>query len=132
VPVVLLLSASLPRLVLPPPCGVAVGVGVGDGDGDGVGVGKGVPVAVGVGLGLGLGVGVVFTACALGESAKKVRASAMRNKPCRKGDRRIEFFTDGVFIVYGAFLGFTDVLRNLRGEALEKFRDPLWMTVSFS
>ncbi len=80
-------SASLPRLVLPPPSGVAVGVGVGEGDGVGVGVGEGVPVGVVVGVGVG------WAPCAAGESAKEVSTSAMRNKPCRKGERLIEFRT---------------------------------------
>ena len=100
-PVVMFLSASLPRLVLPPPCGIGVGVGVGEGDGVGVGVGIG--VGVGVPAGVGVGVGDGFP-CAAGESAKDVRASAMRNKPCCKADRLIEFRTDvmdGGFIVLG-------------------------------
>lgn len=90
---------------MPPPCGVAVGVGVGEGDGVGVGVGvpAGVGVGVGVPAGVGVGVGDGFPSAA-GESAKDVRASAMRNKPCRKADRLIEFRTDVMdrgFIILG-------------------------------
>jgi hypothetical protein len=49
----------------------------------------------------------------------------MRNRPCRKGDRLIEFVRDVLdrgFIVLEVCSGFTDVLRDLGGEVLKIFQ----------
>ena len=63
------------------------------------------------------------TAPASGESAKQAGGNTMRNKPHRKGDRLIEFVMDGVLTALGLFCGFTDVLRDMGGEVVERFKN---------
>ena len=43
-----------------------------------------------------------------GGSARQVRATAVRTKPRRKGDRSIESVLHGVVIALGVFLGFSE------------------------
>lgn len=89
--------------------------------GVGVAVGVGVSVGVGVAVGAGVGVGVGCLACAAGGSAKPARINGIRKKRRSKDECLIVFVTGGVFIILGrVVLWFTEVVRNLRSEVLEK------------